>query len=167
MDELKPEPQPEQDVVYDAATSARILSKRARRGFKRLLDGRSLLFCLVLALPFALLSAAAVAAIVRDAKGDAVDPALLAEAKALDLDYIAVAAAPHEYAGKPVYWCLMRDMVTRGIVVDGNVSQPVRIGGGEFGHENPTARMGRCYMTLAVIEADKTPGVQLRYVGQP
>ena len=142
-------------------------AKRALRWLdRRLLDGRSRLICLVVGIPSVLAVSFGVAGLVSTPRSEPVDAALLAEAKRLDLDYAAVAAAPHQFAGKPVLWCLINDLQTGRYVVGGNVSWPVEIAGPSL-LPMATARMGRCRETLAVVEERGEYGVRLRFAGHP
>lgn len=170
MGEGAPVPPPDDGLAPESAFPGRvrlsIWGKRAQRKLFRVLDGRSMLFCAFIALPAAALAAAAVGTVVLRAKGDPVDPALLAEAKRLDLDYVTVSAAPHLYVGKPVLWCLIHDRNSRRVVVGGNLSQPVGISGADLPPMD-TARMGLCRETLAVVVEGEGLGVNLRYVGRP
>jgi hypothetical protein len=128
-----------------------------------------LVFCAFIARPAAALAAAAVGRVVLRALGDPVDPALLAEARRLDLDYVTVSAAPHLYVGKPVLWCLTRQdsHLKPETIVGGNISQGVRIGGGDMLPVN-TGWRGRCKTTLAVVQETEELGlVSLRFVGHP
>lgn len=92
-----------------------------------------------------------------------IDAAVLAEAKKLGLDYDVVAAEPSKYAGKPVIWCLVKELPSDRVYVDGNIGWAVNMPGGSF---NPvaTARMGACKKTLAVIEKSTGPGVHLAFL---
>ncbi|MDX6769893.1 MAG: hypothetical protein SF051_10195 [Elusimicrobiota bacterium] len=91
------------------------------------------------------------------------DPAVLAEAKSLALDYDSVATDPSKYAGKPVLWCLVKQSGTERPFVNGNMSWVVNMQGGAI-ESVPTGRMGVCKPTLAVIEKTAAPGVNLTFV---
>jgi hypothetical protein len=110
---------------------------------------------------------AAAGAALASARGEfPVDAALLAEARRLGLGYPEVSADPAAHAGKPVVWCLVRSANPAGLVVDGNMSRPVEMGGGDF-MDMATARMGTCRPTLAVVEPGSGPVVRLRFAGHP
>jgi hypothetical protein len=94
------------------------------------------------------------------------DGALHAEARRLGLGYEAVSADPAAHAGKPVVWCLVEAMNPQGLFVDGNMSRPVEMSGGDF-RPMATARMGVCRPTLAVVEGRGERGVALRFAGHP
>lgn len=91
------------------------------------------------------------------------DPAVLAEAKKLDLDYDTVSANPSAYAGKPVLWCLVKQMGTDRPFVNGNMSWIVDMQGGAV-EAVPTGRMAVCKPTLARVEKTAAPGVHLEFI---
>lgn len=94
------------------------------------------------------------------------DPALLAEAKKLALDYETVAAAPQAYAGKPVAWCITEEYSTKRTMVRSNGGWIVNLTGSPLpGVYN--ARMSHCVEMLAAIEKSDVPGVHLRFAGLP
>lgn len=94
------------------------------------------------------------------------DPAVLAEAKRLALSYDDVVNDPAAHAGKPVLWCLVRQMGMDRPVVNGNLSWVVNMQGGAI-EAVPTGRMAVCKPTLAVIEKSAVPGVNLAFAGHP
>ncbi len=94
------------------------------------------------------------------------DPAVLAEAKTLALDYDTVVSDPVKYVGKPVLWCLVKQMGAADPVVNGNLSWIVKMDGGNI-EAVPTGRMGVCKPTLARIEKSATLGVHLSFLAHP
>lgn len=143
-----------------------IWAKRGLRKLWRVLDGRSRLICLVVGVPSLVAVSFGAAGLATTPRAEPVDAALLAEARRLDLDYVTVAAAPHRYLGKPVLWCLIKDMNSGRVVVGGNLSQPVAVSGADL-PPMATARMGLCRDTLAVVVEGEDAGVALRHVGRP
>jgi hypothetical protein len=144
-----------------------IWAKRAQRKLFRVLDARSRLICLVVGTPAVVAAAAGTVGVFTTPAAERADPALVAEARRLDLDYPTVASAPYRFAGKHVLWCLIKDMNSGKIVVGGNLSQPVSGAADPGLPPMSTARMGRCRSYLAVIEPATELGVHLRVLGRP
>lgn len=94
------------------------------------------------------------------------DPAVLAEAKALGLDYDAVSTNPAAHAGKPVFWCLVKQTGMDRPFVDGNMSWVVSMDGGQI-VPAATGRRAPCKFTLARIERTAAPGVHLAFLAHP
>lgn len=139
-----------------------------QRALRNALAGKAGLLC-VLAVLFAAgwvytVDWSAVAASLATARPVyAYDRAVLAEAKKLALGYDAVSSDPAAYAGKPVLWCLVKQLGMDRPVVNGNIGWIVDMPGGDI-TPVATGRMGVCKPTLAVIEKTDAPGVHLRFL---
>lgn len=142
--------------------------KKAKRAVKNALAGKAGLLCAV-AVVFAAGWAYSVnwsevgASLATARPTYSYDPAVLAEAKALDLDYDTVSANPAAYAGKPVLWCLVKQAGTQRPFVDGNMAWMVNLEGGDI-EAVPTGRMAPCKFTLARVEKTAVPGVNLTFI---
>jgi hypothetical protein len=160
----------DEELVPEAAFPGRrrlsIWAKRVQRKLFRVLDARSRLICLVVAVPSVVAAGAGLTGLLTTPAREPVDAALLSEARQLDLDYQTVFSSPSAHAGKPVLWCLIKDDNSRRYVVGGNLSWPVEIDGPSL-PPMPTARMGVCHDTLAVVEGRGEYGVRLRFAGHP
>jgi hypothetical protein len=159
------------EELFPGRESLRRWLSKPRRAVKNALKGKAGLLCAVAILMAGFYAYVVdwrevAASLIAGQPSYPVDPALLAEAKRLGLEYEAVSANPSLFAGKPVLWCLVRDEHTWRPVVDGNINWPVDVPGAEL-KPMATARMGRCRPTLGVVEASKEPGVHLLFAGHP
>lgn len=86
---------------------------------------------------------------------------LLAEARALNLDYEQVLAKPEAYAGKPVVWCVNLPAANVSYV-SGRPSWPVALSGSEEYRLNGEGSGHHCMNVLAVIAGSERGLILLR-----
>ncbi len=92
-----------------------------------------------------------------------VNAPLLARARALNLDYETVAAAPRSYVGKPVVWCVDTPAANASYV-SSRPSWPVALNGSFDEYRTNSGTGSYCFNVLAVITGFEHGLIQLRPV---